>query len=320
MRWPSARALGRSVARSNRGRMARASLALAALALLGGCAGSGAGTPLPGSEPGAAASRADVRNVPPAADGATVGLWHMDESLGTQIQDFGPSAMLGIAGLETRSDFGRFGRARVFSLSLDSFIEVPFSPAMDVPASFTVEAWVQPTSYGNYEDTPIAARWTAQNADHSWIFSIVGNQLRPPVVPVASPGDHAALTRGLAAGTLYFAYQPADAGVPRAYYSTRVIELSRWTHVAATYDGRVVKLWIDGRLDSQYASLGRIRSTRAPLEIGNTIDPHVLSTFGGDLRASNTSDPTPYYAFNGMIDEVRISNIPRESFESVRRP
>ena len=90
--------------------------------------------------------------------------------------------------------------------------------------------------------------------------------------------------------------------------------------MAASYDGRVVKLWIDGRLDAQYASLGRIRSTQAPLEIGNTIDPHVLSTFGGDLRASNTADPTPYYAFDGSIDEVRLSNVPRSAFESVKRP
>ena len=137
-----------------------------------------AGTPIQGSESPGSATKAEVRNVPPIADAATLGLWHMDETLGTQVQDFGPSAMLGVAGLETRADFGRFGRARVFSLSLDSFIEVPFNPALDAPASFTIEAWVQPTAYGNYEDTPIAARWTAQNADHSWIFSIVGKAIR----------------------------------------------------------------------------------------------------------------------------------------------
>ena len=228
--------------------------------------------------------------------------------------------MLGVAGQDTRCDYGRFGRARVFTISLDSFVEVPFNPALETPLAFTIEAWVRPNSYGSYEDTPIAARWTAQNADHSWIFSIVGNQFRPPIVPNSSPGDHATLVGAATAGTLYFAFQPADAGVPRAYYSTRAIETARWTHVAATYDGNVVRLWIDGKLDSQYASLGRIRSTPAPLEIGNTIDPRVLSTFGGDLRASNATDPTPYYAFDGMIDEVRLSSAARDSFETVRRP
>ena len=298
----------------------RSSLALAIMALLAGCAGHDAQAPPAGATHAATAAKDAALNMPPAADAATVGLWHMDETLGTQVPDFGPNELLGVAGFETRSDFGRFGRARLFSRSLDSFVEVPFNPALDIPSSFTIEAWVRPNSYGDYEDTPIAARWTAQNADHSWIFSIVGNQLRPPVVPVSSPGDHNALIGAAAVGTLYFAFQPADAGLPRAYYSTRQIELSRWTHVAATFDGHVVKLWIDGRLDAQYASLGRIRSTQAPLEIGNTIDPHVLSTFGGDLRASNTSDPTPYYAFDGWIDEVRLSNVPRTAFESVKRP
>ncbi|MGH7740634.1 MAG: LamG domain-containing protein [Candidatus Eiseniibacteriota bacterium] len=286
-----------------------AALSLAAVC---GCAGTSAQSPQ-------GASALD-RNVPPAADDATLGLWRMDELIGTQSPDAGRFALLGVAGIETRSDYGRFGRARVFTRSLDSFIEVPFNPAMDAAGAFTIEAWVRPNSYGLYEDTPIAARWTAQNADHSWIFSIVGNQLRPPLVPALSPGDHSALVGSVAAGTLYFAFQPAEAGVPRAYYSTRAIETARWTHVAASYDGQVVRLWIDGRLDSQYASLGRIRSTQAPLEIGNTIDPHVLSSFGGDLRASNGGDPTPYYAFDGLIDEVRLSSVARDSFETVRRP
>jgi len=303
---------------ANRGRLAggrgvRIPAALAAflLAALSGCAGSGAHP---------ADTTASLRNVPPAADVATIALWRMDESIGTLAQDSGPSNLLGVAGLDTRTDYGRYGRGRVFTQSIDSFVEVPYNPVMDAPASFTIEAWVRIDAYGNYEDTPIAARWTAQNADHSWIFSIAGYQLRPPVVPTASPGDHALLVGSAAVGTLYFAFQPADAGAPRAYFSTRQLDVNRWTHVAASYDGRVVRIFVDGKLDAQYASLGRIRSSPAPLEIGNTIDPHVLSTFSGSLRASNATDPTPYYAFSGMIDEVRLSNVPRDSFESARRP
>jgi hypothetical protein len=295
-------------------------LATLTIVLIGGCAGPSAGTaPVSGSTSPASAPE-KLRNIAPLVDQATLALWRMDESLGTQVPDSGPNALLGVAGLETRSDYGRYGRARVFTPSLDSFIEVPYNPAMEAPAAFSIEAWVRPNSFGNYEDTPIVARWTGQNADHSWILSIVGNQLRPPVVATTSPGDHSQLVGAAAPGTLYFAFQPADAGVPRAYYSTRQIELGRWTHVAATYDGRVVRLWIDGRLDAQYASLGRIRITPAPLEIGNTLDPHILSTFGGDLHASKPNDPTPYYAFDGMIDEVRLSNVARDAFESVRRP
>lgn len=286
----------------------------AALALSSAC-----GCAAPGAHAPPSGAGLEI-NATPVADAATVALWHLDETAGTPVEDAGPFSLLGVAGLDTRTDYGRYGRARVFTRSLDSFVEVPFNPALEIPSAFTIEAWVRPNSYGTYEDTPIVARWTAQNADHSWILSIVGNALRPPIVPLPSPGDHAALTGVAAPGTLYFAFQPADAGTPRAYYATRAIETARWTHVAASYDGRVVRLWIDGRLDAQYASLGRIRATTAPLEIGNTIDPHILSTFGGDLRANPGGNPTPYYAFDGMIDEVRLSGAARDSFESVRRP
>jgi hypothetical protein len=83
--------------------------------------------------------------------------------------------------------------------------------------------------------------------------------------------------------------------------------------VAVTFDGDVVKFWINGLLDSQYASRGRIRASDAPLLIGNYFDTRLLSDFSGNLQL-DAGDPNPYYAFEGDLDELRISSAARVSF------
>jgi len=81
-----------------------------------------------------------------------------------------------------------------------------------------------------------------------------------------------------------------------------------------SYDGQVVRFFIDGRLDAQYATSGRIQSSAAPLLVGNYFDTRRLSTFSGELRMDVGGDDNPYYAFEGVIDELRISNQARTLF------
>jgi hypothetical protein len=92
------------------------------------------------------------------------------------------------------------------------------------------------------------------------------------------------------------------------------VPLSRWAHVAATFDGHVVRLWVNGTLDAQFASAGKIAESNAALMFGNELDPNELTRFGGYLRTDANVDGTPYTAFQGVIDELRISSAPRSSF------
>ncbi len=250
----------------------------------------------------------------PEPDSVTVALWHMDEAGGTRIGESGPFRLEATAGLDARSDFGRYRSARRFVRTVDSFVYVPYNPMFDSGHALTVEAWVYPVAFGQYEDTPIAARWTPQANERSWLFAIAGSDLRPPAATLPSPGYHYDLMLPREKGHLLFAYLPEEAGPPRAFFSAVPIELNRWTHVAATFDGAVVRFYIDGRLDSQYATAGRIRPSPAGIVIGNFFDPHWLTTFGGDLRLSQDADPNPYYAFEGLIDELRISSAARTEF------
>ena len=262
----------------------------------------------------AGARPSDPTQAAPGVDSVTVALWRFDEPAGTRCADAGPFRLDATAGPGTRSSFGRFASAREFTRVIDSFVHTPYNPTFDAPGGLTVEAWVLAHAFGQYDDTPIASRWTQEGNEQSWLFGIVGGKARPPAARLASPGFHDRLVAGGVTGQLVFAFQPADASEPRAFTSTQRLPLERWVHLAVSFDGSVVRFFIDGRLDAQYATRGRIQSSATPILIGNYFDPRRLTSFSGELRMQPGGDDNPYYAFEGLIDELRISNAARSEF------
>jgi hypothetical protein len=280
------------------------------IALLFACASCMRATP--------AAQRGLIATAPPA-DSVTVLLWPMDEAGGDRAADAGRNRLDAIAGQDTRIDFGRYHNARVFDESVESFLYAPYGPSLDSPLALTVEAWIYPTGYGDFEDTPIVGRWTETPNGQSWLFSVVGRRPRLVTALVQSPGYHLLLTQAGGVGRLMFAIQPEEASLPLVTFSTQQIDLERWTHVAVTFDGRLVRFYVDGRLDAQFALGARIRSSQAPILAGNYFDTRWLTDFGGTLRVGGTVDRNPYYAFRGRIDELRISRVARTEFPTAGR-
>jgi hypothetical protein len=274
---------------------------MAALVALGGCAAAGG------------PARVGNHSNAPRADSTTIALWRFDETTGTRFVDAGPLRLDGEAGIDTRTDFGRFGQAREFIRTIDSFGYVPHAAALDPPRALTIEAWLYVKAFGQYELTPIIGRWSEEANTQSWLFALGGQRLLPPTARLASPGFFLGLVPLRRLGHLMFFYQPADASTPRTFTSARPVETLRWTHVAVTFDGDIVKLWIDGELDSQFATRGAIRATPSPILMANYFDPRRLTGFGGDVRIIG-GDNNPYYAYEGLIDELRISNVAREVF------
>lgn len=282
-------------------RVRHAALAL----LLAGCATGG----------GSGAARTTV--TPPPVDSATVALWRFEEPAGTRVLDSGPLRLDGRAGVDTRTDFGRIRSGRVFTRSIDSFVYVPYRPALDPHLAFTVEAWVYPAAWGDYEIAPLLGRWTQQPSEQSWLVGISGLNVSPQFAALPGPNFLGRLVQRAGPGYLVFAYLPEGGGAGRVFSTIATLPLERWTHVAATFDGEVVRLFLNGRQDSQYASAGRIRGSGAPLLIANYFDWRGLSEFGGDLRVEQ-GDRNPYYAFQGTLDEVRLSSVARPDFPYVR--
>ena len=250
----------------------------------------------------------------PAADSIALALYHLDDLGGAACIDAGPYRLTGTAGTDTRTDFGRFGSARSFTPSMESWIYVPPSRELN-SRHLTVEAWISPERLSLYEDMTIASRWSEITSEQSWLFAIVGVRGDVRLEPFQSPRFHDRLVAGGSPGRLMFAFQPLEPVPPVIFFSSTEIQLQRWTHVAVTHDGAVVRFFINGRLDAQFASLTSIRSSDAPLLIGNYFETRRLSNFSGDLKLGDQAPHGPVYAFQGMIDELRISSQAR-AFDS----
>lgn len=252
----------------------------------------------------------------PEADSVTVGLWHFDERAGTHATDSSPFRNYGTAGPETRIEFGRYRSARGFTATSQSFVYVPYNPVMESPRGFTVEAWVYLNDLSHYELSGIAMRWSPVPNEQSWLLGVVGQKLVPPTVPEPSPGWFDSEVATLDTGHLVFAFRPELAAGTHSFQSAVALPMRRWVHVAASVDGEVVRVYIDGRLDVQVAIANGIHRSDAPLVVGNALDPRKLTDFGSDLRQDPNNLPLPFYALNGIVDELRLSSTARQSFES----
>jgi hypothetical protein len=253
---------------------------------------------------------------PPVADSVTVGLWRFDERAGIHVADSSPFQLSGTVGPDTRLDFGRFKSARTFTATAQSWVFIPYNPVMESPRGFTVDAWVYLNDYSSYELSGIAMRWTPVPNEQSWLLGVVGNKLGPPTITTSSPGWFTNEVATFTAGHLVFAFRPELAAGTQSFASTATLPLRQWLHLAASVDGEVVRLYIDGRLDVQVAIANGIHRSTAPLVVGNALDPRLLTEFGGDLRQDPANLPLPYYALNGSVDELRLSNVARQHFES----
>jgi Concanavalin A-like lectin/glucanases superfamily/F5/8 type C domain len=82
-------------------------------------------------------------------------------------------------------------------------------------------------------------------------------------------------------------------GTLRNILSLNAYNDNQWHHVACTYDGVNINLYVDGQLDNALAATGAVAANTSDMEIGRNID-------GGGTQP-----------FIGNIDEVRIWNVAR---------
>lgn len=253
-----------------------------------------------------------VPAVAPRPDSVTVGLWRFDETLGLQVADAGPFRLVGTAGTDTRPEFGRFRNARQFAASAQSFVAVPWNPVLDLERRFTIEAWVYVNAVRFAPLQTIAARWSPIVNEQLWTLGIGG----ATVDDFAGSSAYAGLLTNASPMHLVFAYRSAQATQPQTFVSVGELPVQRWVHVAATFDGEVVTLYVDGRMDSQVVSPYLMRTAEVPLTLGSTFDSHSLTDFGGDLRVDTIRARNLNYLLDGLLDEVRLSSAARTSFES----
>ncbi len=195
------------------------------------------------------------------ADGA-VGYWRLGtggpalpDSAGASDGRSGPTR--GVAGA-----LGGTDTATRFDGYADSVV-VPDDPALRPTSGFTVEAWIKVAAGQRDFATVVGA-----STDKTWTDGY-----------------------GLNWHSGNIEFWLGD------YYGRKIaapVAANTWTHVAATYDGATVKLYVDGSLASSNPDAGGYDHATTPLLIGgqNAADP------GGGFA--------PGYRWTGDLDEVAL--------------
>ena len=164
-------------------------------------------------------------------------------------------------------DKGKIGTALTFDATDDQVV-VPTSKSLDITDAITIMAWVNPGKL-------LLADWR----------TIVGKSPTNVLGQVTFAYD----IRTDMAGTYRFSL---NTGAWQNIVGP-IAEIGKWTHVAGTYDGKEMVLYLNGIEIGQKLANGKIKTIGDPVGIGNIVDA------GG-------AGKNEYWA--GLIDEVKIWN------------
>jgi len=199
---------------------------------------------------------------------ALVGSWLFDDDPANGALDSSQYGNDGYASLNAYPSLvsGKVGRAYSFD-AVDDRVKVPHSPSLNVN-KVTLSAWIYVNSYKN---------------DQRIISKETGVKRRDSV--------YALLLSGKRNKKLQFRLALKGVRKGKKLTSNSTIPLNEWTHVAAAYNGKYVRLYINGALDKKAQrseTVRPLRHNRKPVYIG-------------DSQFYNRH-------FDGKIDDIRIYN------------
>jgi hypothetical protein len=181
----------------------------------------------------------------------------LEDGTGSSVADSSGKANVGTLSGPTWASAGRFRSALAFD-GVNDRVNVPDSASLDVTAGATVEAWIFPTALGT-----------------GW-RTVAGKERSGGIVYIL----YANRNSGVPAGQVY------AGGTVRTVNGTSQLPLNAWSHVALTYDGSTLRLYVNGALVASAAGGGAIAASTGQLRIGG-------NAIWGEWLA-------------GRIDEVRI--------------
>ncbi|HEV8545052.1 MAG TPA: LamG-like jellyroll fold domain-containing protein, partial [Candidatus Limnocylindrales bacterium] len=155
---------------------------------------------------------------------------------------------------------------------MDDRVEIAPDAGLDFANGFTVEAWVKPDSIKD-------------------LTHVITQEVSPSSCPDPSVTFLLSL-RGDSGNRPEFFLVTADDVLHRVL-GISPISTGRSTHLAATYDGSLLKLYVDGVLEASVPAAGPLKASAEPLVIGDA---------GAGCRAAFPGRTQ----FDGLIDEVAL--------------
>lgn len=191
-----------------------------------------------------------------AAQTGPVAAYNFNEATGTTVNDASGNGNSGTISGATRAA-GKFGNALSFNGTSD-WVTIPHAAVLNLTTALTLEAWVKPSALADWR---------------------------------------AVLLKESSSGLSYALYASDTASHPSGYIrrsgdvgasGSSAPALNTWTHLATTYDGATLRLFVNGVQAASRAVTGSIVTSASPLRIGG-------DSVWGEY-------------FSGLIDEVRVYN------------
>lgn len=230
-----------------------------------------------------------------AADKYTVGLWHLNEGTGTTVADRSGNGYTATLGTGTSSPTWVTGTNPFLGSAAGSFDGNDYimvtSSSIPSFAQGTMEAWIKPSGTDYSTNQAVMGGAAVNAADATTRNAIV------------------ALNVGTCSSQWYTII--ANGTTSQVVCSTQTYNSTNfpggvWTHIAITYDGNLVNFYKDGILVGTTEQSVSGAGGSQPFSIGR------LGAYPSGLE------------YNGVIDEVRISNIARSAddikADASRRP
>ena len=145
----------------------------------------------------------------------------------------------------------------------DAYAVVPDSTSLDVTTSMTIEAWIYIRSVDSSGWNNLVGHYSYQSGEvnQGWLLRIGYGKLRFEIM------DN------------FNNYTQASADAP----------LNQWIHVAGTFDGEAIRLWVNG--------------VKVDETLYSSIIGQAFTNLYMGMRHSSV------YFFDGMIDEIRLSSV-----------
>lgn len=157
---------------------------------------------------------------------------------------------------------GKMGTALEFDGATSS-VEVEHGEALNIEDALTVEAWVNPSSFNDL--SAVAQKWGDTTNRRQYLLCFVGAKVRM--------------------------YISGSGGTWPSAESTSQVPTNDWTHIAGTYDSEAIKVYINGKLETETANAEGLFGSEIPVWIGG---------YGPDAEFDGNRH------FPGIIDEVRF--------------
>jgi hypothetical protein len=194
------------------------------------------------------------------ASAQSVGLvaaYGFEEGAGTTTADVSGNGNTGTLAGATWTASGMYG-GRALSFNGAAHVTVPDSASLDLTTAMTIEAWVMPSVAPSTWSSVVT-----KDVDSYYLMGGTSPNGRP-------------------------AFGATFGGIPyQITFAPALLAVNQWTHLAATYDGTAVRLYVSGVEVATSPRTGPITTTNGVLTIG-----------------SNSYDEY----FSGLIDEIRIYN------------